>query len=100
MKNLLSYNNFINESKVLENAVNEGKISDVEIFSNYIKYNNEIWPGYNIPKRYIGKGKYKYRVLARVGDKIKPINFGSTQMKASTLNKLNKKYWDELSYYK
>lgn len=100
MENLLNYNDFINENNSDDNRINEGKTADVEAFSNYVKYHNEVWPGYNIPKRYIGKGKYKYRVLAREGDKVKPINFGATQVKSKPLNKLNKKYWDQLSYYR
>lgn len=91
---------------------NEGKLSDAEHFGNYIKYHNEIFPGFNIPKRYMGKGKYTHRVLAREGDKVKPINFGNLKSKPKPLNRLDKRFWDlklaypakttpnTLSYYK
>jgi len=44
--------------------------------SGKIKYRDEIFPGFNKPKRYRGPKKFKFRVLAKDGDKIKIINFG------------------------
>lgn len=92
MDNLLKYDDFT--------KIYEGKASDVEIFGNYISYHKEIFPGFNYPKRYVGKGHFKYRVLSKEGDKVKPINFGDTRVKIKPMNKLNKKYWDALPYYR
>lgn len=89
MINLLKYEDF----------VNEGKLQDVENFGNYISYHKEIFPGFNIPKRYIGKGKFKYRVLAREGNKVKPINFKDRTVKPKPINRLSKKYWEALPNY-
>lgn len=92
MSNILKYDDFI--------SVNEGKLTNVQSFGNYVLYNGENFPGINIPKRYFGKGKYKYRVLAREADKVKPINFGDKKAKVKPLNRLNKKYWESIPYYK
>ena len=91
MDNLIDFNSF---------SVNEGKIKDVENFGNFIKYHQEMYGGFNIPKRYIGKGKHKYRVLAREGDKVKPINFGDRMAKPKPLSRLSKKYWEALPTYR
>jgi hypothetical protein len=83
------YRNIINGVNI-----NEGKAEDVEHDGNKLKYRSEHFPGFNTPKRYEGKGKYKYRVLAREGDKIKCINFGKNVEGKQQLSKLSKKYWD------
>jgi hypothetical protein len=80
--------------------LNEGKASNVIVFPTFIRYNGEDFPGINIPKKYIGKGKFRFRVLAREGDKVKPINFGDRTTKIKPMNKLSKKYWDSLPNYK
>ena len=92
MNNILKFDDFL--------IVNEGKASDVEQAGSYISYHKEMFPGYNYPKRYIGKRKYKYRVLAREGDKVKPINFGNINKEVRPTNRLDKKYWDALPQYK
>ncbi len=92
MDNILKYDKFV--------MINEGKIKDVESFGNYILYHKEQFPGMNFPKRYIGKGKFRYRVLAREGDKVKPINFGDRTAKIKPFNRLSKKYWEALPHYK
>lgn len=86
--------------KMYDDFVNEGKLSDVENFGNYISYKKETFPGLNIPKRYLGKGKYKYRVLARNADKVKPINFGDKTAKVKPVSVLSKKYWEALPQYR
>jgi len=91
MDNILNFENF---------AINEGKASNVEVFPTFIRYNGEDFPGFNYPKRYIGKGKFRYRVLAREGDKVKPINFGDRTAKIKPFNRLSKKYWEALPHYK
>jgi len=78
----------------------EGKLSNVEYFGNHIKYQDELYPGLNYPKRYMGKGKHKYRVLAREGDKVKPINFGNKDVKEKPTSRLDKKYWETLPTWK
>jgi hypothetical protein len=65
-----------------------------------VKYKNELFPNLNIPKRYLGKGKYKFRVLAKEGNRVKPINFGDRTKKAALVSKLKKEYWDNIPYYK
>lgn len=85
---------FMEEGK-LDESLLEGKTQDVEHVSHGLKYHNEIFGGYNQPKKYEGKGKHKYRVLAREGDKIKVINFGKRDdIKREDLTKLSKKYWE------
>ena len=72
----------------------EGKSSDIENVGHGIKYRNEVFPGVNQPKRYDGKGKHKWRVLAREGDKVKVINFGKKLDVKESFTKLSKKYWE------
>jgi len=79
----------------LDESLLEGKISDVEHLGHGLRYHNEIFGGFNSPKKYEGKGKHKWRVLAREGDKIKVINFGKRDdIKREDLTKLSKKYWE------
>lgn len=93
MENILNYNEYV--------SLNEGKVANVQIFPNMVRYNNEDWPSFNMPKRYIGKKHYKWRVLSRVGDEVKPINFGDRRApKAKPMNRLNKSFWENLPYYK
>lgn len=94
-------------------VIQEG--ADYERRGGKIIYRDEEFPGFNEPKKYTGDGKYKFRVLAKDGDKIKVINFGHvdyedyTQHKdperrknfrsrmgydpVKSLDKLSKKYW-------
>lgn len=73
----------------------EGKVEDVEHTGHGIKYRNELFPGMNQPKKYEGKGKHKYRVLAREGDRVKVVNFGKRyDSKKESITKLSKKYWE------
>lgn len=58
--------------------------------SGKIRYRGELFPGFNKPKRYTGKGKYKHRVLAKEGDKIRVVNFGHKDYKDYTQHE-NKK---------
>jgi hypothetical protein len=73
----------------IENRCCEGPIYESEITELFeegvkpertkagkLKYRDEIFPGYNKPKKYSGKGNYKFRVLAKDGDEIKVVNFG------------------------
>jgi len=76
----------------------EGKIQDVENTGHGVKYRNETFPGINQPKRYEGKGKHKWRVLAKEGEKVKIINFGAKSGNKEQITKLNKKYWE--NYWK
>lgn len=80
--------------------MNEGKAEDVEIYSNFVKYHQEVFPGFNNPKKYIGKGKYKYRVLAREGNIVKPINFGTNTKVVKSMNRLDREYWNAHPYFK
>ncbi len=41
-----------------------------------VTYRGETFPGYNKPKRYTGSGRFKKRVLAKKGDKVKIVNYG------------------------
>lgn len=41
-----------------------------------VEYRGETFPGYNKPKKYSGSGRFKKRVLAKKGGKVKIINFG------------------------
>ena len=91
MNNLIDFDQF---------ELNEGKLSKVERFGNFIKYGQEVFPSLNYPKPYVGKKNYKYRVLASLGDTVKPINFGSKTKKVKPLNRLNKEYWENIPYYK
>lgn len=92
------------ESRVMnfhDYALNEGKVKNVQIFPNMVRYNNEDWANFNYPKRYVGKKNFKWRVLARVGDEVKPINFGNKNAtKAKPMNRLSKTFWESLPYYK
>lgn len=77
------------------NLLFEEKVTDVEHIGHGVKYHNEVFPGFNSPKKYEGKGKYKFRVLGREGDKIKVINFGKKdETKKDSITKLTKKYWE------
>ena len=76
------------------NSLNEGKVSDVKSEKGELVYRGEKFASFNSPKRYVGKKKFKYRVLAKEGEKVKPINFGSNQEDKNNYNKLDKKYWD------
>ena len=55
--------------------------------SGKIKYRGELFPGFNKPKRYKGTGKYKFRVLAKDGDKMRVVNFGHRDFKDFTQHK-------------
>jgi len=84
-----------NKSDIVYGNLTEGKVSDVEHLGHGLRYHNEIFGGFNSPKKYEGKGKHKFRVLAREGDKIKVINFGKRDdIKREDLTKLSKKYWE------
>lgn len=99
MENILNFEEFsLNEAKKQQRKNN---LSDVEYVSGGVKYKNEIFPGVNSPKRYVGKSKHKYRVLAKEGNKVKPINFGDkTKKTEERISKLSKKYWENLPIYK
>lgn len=83
-----------------EDFLNEGKIENVKYVGNYLVYGNETFPGFNIPKRYVGKKNFKWRVLAKYGNKVKPINFGNTKKQEKPLSIFQKKYWDNLPTYR
>jgi hypothetical protein len=74
-------------------SLTEGKVEDVQHIGNGLKYRNESFPGFNHPKK-SDSGKYKFRVLARAGDKVKIINFGKVGEDKKQLSKLSKKYWE------
>jgi len=102
------------ETDIINLNLNESK-SSVERVKDGIMYRGEKFPGYNKPKTYNGKGKFKKRVLAKEGDDIKVLNYGHkdysdyTKHKdkerrknfrsrhncdpVSNLSKLTKKYW-------
>lgn len=103
MFDILTFEDYCNESK------------DYGTKGDKIIYRGEEFSGFNEPKKYVGNGKYKFRVLAKEGDDIKVINFGHvdyedfTQHKDSErrksfrarhkcdpvkeLNKLSARYW-------
>lgn len=117
-ENAPSFEDYVLFEEIIVNfefeEVFEGKASDVERVKGGIKYRGEIFPGFNKPKKYSGKGKFKKRVLAKEGDEIKVLNFGHidyedyTQHKDAErrknfrsrmqcdkgkLSKLTKRYW-------
>jgi hypothetical protein len=88
--------------------------SEVKRTEDGVVYRGETFPGYNKPKKYTGPGKFKKRVLAKEGDKIKVLNFGHRDYEDYTqhgsaerrknfrsrmqcdkgkLSKLTKRYW-------
>ena len=84
------YRKIVNPDKLLE-----GKVEDVEHLGHGLRFRNENFPGYNQPKKYEGKGKHRYRVLAKEGDKVKVINFGKKdQSGKEKITRLSKKYWE------
>lgn len=84
MKHICDYLNYIGENTYSYEEVsmdellyeNNEKVSYERTKSGKIKYRDELFDGFNKPKRYSGKGNYKFRVLAKDGDEIKIINFG------------------------
>jgi len=92
-----NFNEFITEGKRQQRKTN---ITDVESIPGGIKYHNEIFPGLNVPKRYVGKGDYRWRVLAAENGKVKPINFGDKKEVLAPVSRLKKKYWDNIPTYK
>lgn len=56
-----------------------------------IEYRGETFPGYNIPKKYTGPGKYKRRVLAKDGSDIKIVNYGHSDYEDYTTHKDKKR---------
>jgi len=99
MDNILKFDDFsLNEKRRIPKSNN---LDEVERIPSGVKYKNEIFPGINIPKRYVGKGKFKFRVLAKEGTKVKPVNFGDRDQKVQTqISRLKKKYWESLPTYK
>lgn len=95
--------------------ISEAKASDIERKDGKLIYRGETFPGFNKPKQYKGKGKFKKRVLAKEGDQVKVINYGHKDYSdytkhndpkrrenfrkrhgcdpVSKLSKLTKKYW-------
>lgn len=76
----------LNPEEDLGNSEQKGHISEAKFYldENYertkngkVKYHNEIFPGINKPKRAPKGSKYKYRVLAKDGDKVSIVNFGA-----------------------
>lgn len=102
------------ETDIINLNINEN-LSNVKREDGEIIYRNEKFPGFNKPKQYRGKGKFKKRVLAKEGDKIKVLNYGHKDYSDYTkhkdkerrkkfrkrhkcdpvksLSKLTKKYW-------
>lgn len=87
MRYLQTFEKFINE---FVSTVENVDFSDIEILedvlesdkydrttSGKIKYRDEIFPGFNKPKRAPKGDKHKYRVLAKEGDKIGIVSFGA-----------------------
>ena len=52
------------------------KASEAKRTSGGVVYRGKKYPGFNKPKKYTGKGKYKKTVLAKKGDEIKVVNYG------------------------
>jgi hypothetical protein len=100
LKYIKKFNNISNINEV-KRTPRMNNLSDVETVPGFgVKYHNEIFPNINIPKRYVGKGKFKYRVLAKEGNRVKPINFGDKTRKPERHSMLSKKYWDSIPYYR
>lgn len=80
MEHLNTFEDFIFETEITENFLFESEEINIEELNETekknIEYRGEKFPGYNKPKRYKGKGKYKFRVLAKEGDDIAIVNFG------------------------
>lgn len=83
------YSDLLDDTQI--DGVSEGKVSDSHSTGHSIMYRGEEFPGYNRPKLYDGEKNYKFRVLARVGDTVKTINFGRH---GEQYSKLSKKYWE------
>lgn len=112
---ITSFIEFVNESYSEDESIYESIDNVTKNKDGSITYRNEDFPGFNKPKKYTGKGKFKKRVLAKEGDKIKVLNYGHsdyedyTQHKdkdrrknfrarhncdpVSNLSKLTKQYW-------
>jgi hypothetical protein len=99
MGNILNFETFsLNEKRVVNKT--KSNLNQIEYVTGGVKYKNEIFPGINIPKRYVGKGKHRWRVLARVGDRVKPVNFGDKQKKQiKIIDKFKRKYWEQQPAY-
>jgi hypothetical protein len=102
MSEILKFDDFsINEELKFPPKRKKSNLNQIEYVNGGVKYKNEMFPGLNIPKRYVGKGKHKYRVLAREGDRVKPINFGDKLKKGEPIpSKLTKKYWESIPGWK
>jgi hypothetical protein len=103
------------ETEIINLSLNEKLNNMVKRVKNGIIYRGETFPGFNKPKKYTGKGKFKKRVLAKDGDKIKVLNYGHVDYSdftkhkdterrknfrsrhkcdpVSSLSKLTKRYW-------
>lgn len=91
---IMDFENFaLNEAK---RNMKKSNLSELEYVAGGVKYKNEMFPGVNSPKQYVGKGKYKYRVLAKEGMRVKTINFGDKNKSVERISRLKKKYWDML----
>ena len=55
----------------------ESKVQYERLSDGRIRYRGEIFPGFNKPKTAPKGSKYKKRVLAKKGDKLKIVNFGA-----------------------
>ena len=88
MKHLLTFEQ-LSESKmnIKDYNINEGNVKDIERVKDGIIYRGEKFPGFNKPKKYTGPGKFKKRVLAKEGDKIKVLNYGHSDYKDYTQHK-------------
>lgn len=89
MNNIMitNFNDFLNESIFNDETIFESIDQVTKNNDGTITYRGEEFPGFNKPKKYSGKGKYKKRVLAKEGDKIKIINYGHKDYEDYTIHK-------------
>jgi hypothetical protein len=68
------------------------KASDAKRVSGGVVYRGKKFSGFNKPKRYTGKGKYKKEVLAKKGDEIKIVRYGHKDYKHNYSKEARKNY--------
>mgnify|MGYP003115160627 FL=1 len=68
------------------------KASEAKRVSGGVVYRGKKFSGFNKPKRYTGKGKYKKEVLAKKGDEIKIVRYGHKDYKHNYSKEARKNY--------
>jgi len=76
MKNIKNFEDFLLENSSSNDDLNES-LGYERTESGKIKYRDELFDGFNKPKRAPKGDKHKYRVLAKDGDEIGIVSFGA-----------------------